>query len=147
MKHLILIASLVLSACAAQSSQSQYNYTDVGQSSQTTIGTVLKVREVAITGENRGNGSLAGGAVGLAAASNSDNALVLVGATIVGAIVGNIAEQQLANSKGYEYTIRLDTKKVITVVQSQAEGDVIFRKGAKVMIQTSGGYQRVLSLN
>lgn len=145
MKYLILISLLALSACASTNSQNQYSYQEVGKASETQTGTILKVREVAITGENRGNGSLAGGALGLAAASHSNSAVVAVGATIVGAIVGNIAEQQLANSKGYEYTIRLNNKKVVTVVQNQATGDEVFHRGEKVMIQTGQGYQRVLA--
>jgi len=145
MKYLVLSLSILLTACAATQGQNQYNASESGKATEVVMGTVLKVKEVAITGENRGNGAIGGGALGLAAASHSNSALVAVGATIVGAIVGNIAEQELANSKGYEYTIKVG-KKIITIVQNQVAEDRVFQKGDKVMIQTSGGYQRVTSL-
>lgn len=148
MKYLLLTTLLATSACAAHSSQSNYSFSDIGRASTTIEGVILKSRIVEITGENRGNGSLAGGALGAVAGSGvgggTGNGLATVGLAIVGAIAGHIAEQQLANSQGVEYTIK-EGKKIVTVVQNQAKGDVVFKKGDKVLVQTGSGYQRVLA--
>lgn len=147
MKRVLILTALLLTACANPSSQSNYSFSDIGRASNTVEGTILKSRLVAITGENRGNGMLAGGALGAVGASNvgngTGNGLAVVGAAIVGAIVGNVVEQGLADSQGVEYTVRTG-KKIITIVQNQAKDDTVFKKGDKVLVQSGNGYQRVL---
>jgi len=148
MKILILILALTLSACANPNSQSNYSSSDIGRATETKEATVIKTRFITITGENRGNGMLAGGAIGAVGASNvgggTGNGLAVVGAAIVGAIVGNIVEQQIADSRGVEYTVRLKSGKIQTIAQNQAKDDTVFKKGDKVLVQSGAGYQRVL---
>ena len=110
--------------------------------------TVITSREVGITGRNSGAGLLLGGAAGAAGASyvgNGDGqAWAMAGGALVGAVAGAAAEQSLANKIGIEYVVTTEKGKTKTIVQNKEEGDVILRPGDRVMVQTSGSYQRVL---
>lgn len=150
MKKLLSILSipLLLSACATQS-QDVYDFREAGQSTLVEFGTVLKVRDIQIKGENTGTGS-ALGAVGGAAAGSSigggDGRLAgALGGLVVGAVAGGLAEQGMNDKRGVEYTIVQENKKIITIPQYIKKEEPIFPKGTRVMIQTSGSYQRVLT--
>ena len=147
-KTISWLAILSLSACASPSGQSQYQSDEVGVSTLVEFATVLDVREVGITGKNSGGGALAGGALGGTAASNagdgSGQVAAVIGGVVIGAIAGSAAEQALANSKGVEYTLITEKGKPMTVAQNVNKGDRVIQKGERVMIQTSGSYQRVL---
>ena len=112
------------------------------------FGTVIATREVGITGQNTGVGALAGAGVGAGGASyigtGSGNAWALAGGAVAGAVVGTVAEQAAANRKGTEYIITKENGKTITLVQEINPEDPIFTKGTRVMVQSSGSYQRVL---
>lgn len=140
---------MLLAACGTPSSQRQYLESDVGVSRIVEFGTVLSYRFIDITGQNTGAGGFAGGALGAAAGSGvgsgSGNATATVGAAIAGALVGAAIEQANRDREGVEYTIMKENGKVVSIAQNLAEGDELFIKGARVMIQTSGSYQRVLS--
>jgi len=139
------VTILSLLGCAFKDGQDQYNFNDVGQSTIVEFGTVIAVRKVKITGRNTGAGGLLGGSAGMIAGGN-DSTAALVGA-VVGAVAGFTAEQAIANNeKGIEYTLTKADGRTIMLVQNLKEEDVIFSIGQRVMIQTSGSYQRVLSV-
>jgi outer membrane lipoprotein SlyB len=150
MKKLFLIPVLLLTACAPQQGQNRYNSAEVGKQTELDYGKILAVKVVQVTGENSGLGSKGGalgGAIGGYQVGNGNGPLagLLIGA-VIGGIAGHIAEQELANTRGYEYIIKIDDKKKpISVVQFQNKDDVVFKKGDRVMIQVSGSYQRVMS--
>lgn len=149
MKKFVAIALILsLSACAKPSGQNQYQAGEVGISTIVEFATVLDVREIGITGKNSGGGALAGAALGGTAASSagsgSGQVAAVLGGVIVGAIVGGAAEQALADSTGYEYTLITEAGVPKTVAQNHNKGDVILAKGQRVIVQTSGSYQRVL---
>ncbi len=150
MKPIYLLPLALLAACAPNQGQNRYNKAEIGQQTELEYGKVLSVKEVAITGENTGVGASAGMAAGSAAGyqfgnGNGQVAGVIVGA-IIGGIVGHIAEQEAREQVGYEYIIKLDDqKKPRSIVQYQNKEDVVFKKGDRVMVQTSGSYQRVMA--
>lgn len=149
-RHIILPVALALlmSSCATPSGQNQYQSSEVGVSTMVEFATVLHAREIGITGKNSGAGSLAGGALGATAASSAGGGTgqlaAVIGGAVVGAVAGHAAEQALADSVGMEYTVITESGKTMTVAQNHNKGDRLLQKGERVMIQTSGSYQRVL---
>lgn len=150
MKPIYLLPFALLTACAPLQSQNRYDHHAVGQQTELEYGKVIAVKEVAITGENTGMGTAAGIAAGSAAGyqfGNGNGQLAgLVAGMIIGGIAGHIAEQELAERRGYEYIIKIDgAKKPRSIVQNQHKDDVVFQKGDRVMVQISGSYQRVMA--
>ena len=137
-----------VSACATPSGQNQYQSDEVGMSSLVEFATVLNVRNIDITGKNSGAGALAGASLGAAGGSGIGNGsgqiMGVVGGAVVGAIAGAVAEQAMTNGKGVEYTLVTEKGKPMTVAQNLNKGDHVFQQGDRVIIQTSGSYQRVL---
>lgn len=149
MKKTIAVMLLVsVAACAKPSGQNQYQEGEVGISTIVEFATVLDVREIGITGKNSGGGALAGAALGGTAASSagsgSGQLAAVIGGVVVGAIAGSAAEQAIADSTGYEITLITEAGVPKTVAQNFNKGDVVLQKGQRVMLQTSGSYQRVL---
>ena len=149
MKKYFLLLTLLLASCARNVGQNQYNYNEVGRSVIVEYASVVKVKEVDITGRNTGTGAAlgatAGGAAGYQMGNGNGQLASTIGGVLVGAVAGGIAEQAMANQKGYEYTVVTEHKKTKTIVQYQNEQDRVFKNGDAVMVQTSGTYQRVLS--
>jgi len=145
---LVLCVFAALSACAKQDGQNQYSHKDVGQSTLTDFATVISVREVGITGENTGAGGLVGAGVGAGAGSyigsGSGDAWAIAGGALAGAVIGAMAEQAAADRTGYEYVLTKENGQTVTIVQNQNKGDRLLQAGERVMVQTSGSYQRVL---
>jgi outer membrane lipoprotein SlyB len=56
-----------------------------------------------------------------------------------------MTEQAMTNRQGIEYTVITETGLTTTIVQELASGERIFEPGARVIIQNSGEYQRVLA--
>src|SRR5271170_2070863 len=146
MKKPVIIAALFLLSACAHPDQNTYFDQEVGKPTTVEFGTVLLERQVDIvgksTGADAGLGAAGGGAIGAAASHSLGGALVGI---VVGGIAGAVAEQAAQDRVGIEYTITLKNKKTIAVVQNQGKNDVVFAKGAHVMVQTRGEYQRVLS--
>lgn len=148
--HKILIAptlSLFILGCS-HPGQNTYSYSEVGKSSLVNFGTVISVREVAVQGQNTGAGAMVGGAGGGIAGSQighgGGSAAAALGGVVVGAVIGAVAEQALANRKATEYIVTLETGATLTVVQDHNEGEQAINPGDRVIVQMSGGTQRVL---
>lgn len=150
MKKVLIIglALLPLAACAPKPGQHQYNASDAGQSTEIEFAKVVKVKEVAIqdrdTGTGAAAGMAAGGVAGYQVGNGNGQLAGLIGGMIIGGIAGHLAEQELGNQKGYEYVVVTEHKKTKSIVQYQKPEDVVFKKGDRVMIQTSGTFQRVM---
>ena len=138
----------VLAGCAARPSQNVYDHSEVGKATAVTFGTVITSRQVDITGENTGGGALVGAAVGAGAGSyvgqGSGNAWAIGAGLLAGALVGAAVEQAAADRTGVEYVVTLESGVTLTVVQDIGKGEGILPSGMRVMVQNSGGYQRVL---
>jgi len=137
----LMLASLT--GCANLDGQNRYSVSDVGHSTAMEFGTVIAVREVEVTGENSGTGKVLGAGVGALAGSNDP--VTMIAGAIIGGVAGHFAEQAVADNTGIEYTITKSDGKTMSIVQNQKKEDTVFAVGKRVMIQTSGHYQRVLS--
>ena len=142
--------TLVVAGCA-NPTQTRYSYKDVGQATPVVFGAVVASREVDIQGENTGAGAVlgagAGTAIGAQFGRGTGNLAATLGGAAAGAIIGAIAEQAIQDRVGVEYTITLSNGKTITIVQNRDAKDAPINVGDRVMVQTSGTYQRVLPAN
>ncbi len=152
-KHLIfpfiiLSSILITTGCVKGQSQNQYLEDEVGTSRTVTFATIIQSRPVGITGKSTGTGALAGGAVGAGSGAyignGSGSVWAMAGGAVIGAVAGAAAEQAAKDRGGIEYVLTKENGKTITIVQELGEGERIFNNGERVMIQTSGSYQRVL---
>ncbi|WP_199405233.1 MULTISPECIES: glycine zipper 2TM domain-containing protein [Corallincola] len=156
MRKILIVgmATLVtfLAGCAPSSQTgTSYNREEARKVQQVRVGQVLDVQVVNIEGTKSGAGGLAGAAVGGIAGSSvgggkgSDIAAV-VGA-VVGATVGAMAEESLTAKQGHEYTIRLESGDIISVVQAfDPEKPDAVASGDWVKILQQGSSTRVNKL-
>ena len=148
MAMLGIVMAFGVAGCAKRPSQNVYNYDEVGKSSAVSFGTVVSRREIDITGKNTGTGALIGGAAGAGAGSyigsGDGTAWAVAGGALAGAVIGAIAEQSAADRKGVEYVVVLESGVTLTIAQDVGEKDVLLNPGDRVIVQNSGGYQRVL---
>lgn len=144
---LFLIGLLFLSACTTPS-QNVYDYREAGRSVIVEFGTVVDVRPIKIKGQNTGvgagTGAVAGGIAGSQIGQGDGQIAGAAAGILVGAIAGSAAEQAMQDSEGREMTIVTEKGKVLTIAQYFKKDEPIIQKGERVMVQTSGSYQRVL---
>lgn len=142
-----VLAALLLAGCGV-STQNRYSYQDVGKLTPVEFGTVLAKREIRIQGENTGIGALLGGGTQSMVGAQFGDGATSVASSLSGAVTGiasgSITEQILANRDGLEYLITLSSGKTVTIVQNIDDDDRPIEVGDRVMVQTSGHYQRVL---
>ena len=149
MKHFIayLLTAAILTSCA-QPNQNRYGFQDVGHASEVEFGTLISSRPVEITGKNTGTGAVAGAGAGAVAGSALGNGrgslIALIGGAVIGGIAGHMTEQAISDHDGMEYVVTLRNGKSLTIVQNIGKDDRPLHKGQRVMVQTSGAYQRVL---
>lgn len=148
MLMLIAAASLLLTACVP-SSQTGTSYSrDEARSVQNIlIGQVLDIQQVDIEGSKTGLGGAVGGAAGGVAASTigggTGKNLATIGGAVLGAAIGAVAEEGLTKAVGEEYTIRLTTNEIISVVQAVDANDAnrIQVGDAVKVLQQKGTYR------
>lgn len=141
--------ALALAGCAQRPSQNVYRYDEVGRTVAVSFGSIVSVREVDITGKNTGAGAVVGATAGAVGGSQvgqgfAGPALAGLAGAVVGAAIGAAIEQAAADRKGLEYIVVLESGVAMTVVQDVGEGEVMLKPGDRVIVQNSGGYQRVL---
>lgn len=147
---LVIGPCLLLGGCAF-STQTRYNYSEVGQVQVVEFGSVVAVRDIDIVAESSSSGGIVGAVGGAAAGSNIGAGTGAFVSGVAGAVIGANAlsalEQAIRNRGGVEYTVTLRNGKTITVAQNVSEKDVILKVGDRVMVQINGQYQRVLPAN
>lgn len=149
-KNWMAIAAIALLGIAGcnRPGQNFYQQSEVGQASAVSFGTVVGAREVGIIGERTGAGAVLGGASGAAIGTQigggTGQAVAIGGMLIAGAIAGAVAEQTLRDGTGVEYVVVLESGVTLTIVQEKAAGDRVLAAGERVMLQNTGGLQRVL---
>jgi outer membrane lipoprotein SlyB len=148
---LIFSIFLFLLYSCSFSTQSRYNYSEVGKIQVANYGTVVKVRDIDIVSNTSGAGGLiggvGGGVGGLQVGSGGGQVVAGVAGAVGGALVGSALEQAIRNRGGVEYTVVLRNGKTLTVAQNISEKDVLLKKGDRVIVQINGEYQRVLPAN
>lgn len=154
MKTVIATAAflaLFLVVSCKYSTQSRYNYSEVGQVQVVQFGTVIAVRDIEISGENSGAAAVAGAAGGAAVGVGTGRGFGSVAGGVagaaVGAVIGSELEQAIRSRGGVEYTVVLQNGKTITVAQNISEKDIILNVNDRVIVQVNGQYQRVLPAN
>lgn len=145
---LVCLAAALLLGCAARQSQNVYRHDEVGKTSAVSFGTIVASRQVDITGENSGAGAVVGAAAGAGAGSyigSGSGEVWAVGAgLVIGALAGAAAEQAMNDRVGIEYVVTLESGVTLTLVQEIAKGEAMLAPGDRVIVQNTGGYQRVL---
>ena len=124
-----------------------YRYDEVGKTSAVTFGTILQVRSIGIIGENIPGGAAADGvraAGGTYIGADDGAAWAVAGLAVAGGIIGYLIEQGFADREGLEYTVILENGVTITTVQEIPEDKIPLKVNSRVIVQTQGGYQRVL---
>ena len=144
----IAAALALFAAGCADPSSSRYSASDVGQIIETTEGTVVSSRVVDIKGsENSGYGAAAGGAAGGTAShfTMGGSGLVTILGAIIGAGVGYLAEDATRGREGFEYMVRMDDGRIVTLVQNREGEEPPIENGTPVFVQYGSEYTRIVA--
>jgi outer membrane lipoprotein SlyB len=148
MKQFLFLTSILLLTACETPSQNVYDYREAGRSVIVEFGTVVDVRPIKIKGQNTGvgagAGAIAGGVAGANIGQGDGQIAGMAAGILVGAVAGAVAEQTIQDSEGREMTIVTEKGKTLTIAQYFKKNEPIIQKGERVMVQTSGSYQRVL---
>lgn len=150
-RHCVITGVLVLlavgvSGCSTPSASSKvYTYSQAQSEQIVRNGTVTNVRSIVIQQDRTsGAGMVAGGALGGVAGSAVGGGvgrdLAIVGGAILGALVGNKAEESVGKSDGLEITVRLDNGETRVIAQ---EADQPLSIGERVQVISGTGVTRV----
>jgi outer membrane lipoprotein SlyB len=111
------------------------------------MGVVEHVREVQIEGTKSGIGTGAGTIIGASAGGNAGGNRGSVGrvvggvaGAVIGGVAGAMAEEGVTRQKGYEITVKLDSGRMMAIVQAADED---FKVGERIRVLTGGGVTRV----
>lgn len=145
-KYLAILAVLLLAACAPSQRGDVYQRGQALRAQTVELAVVETVRPVQIAGTNSGVGTVGGAAVGGIAGStvgggSRANAVGAIAGAIIGGVVGSAVEQSASQKPGVEVTVRLDSGRMIAVIQDDA-GEA-FRPGDRVRVLSDGVTTRV----
>ena len=151
MKHLITIFIITFCiflgpGCASRLSGESFSRDEARTPQKVEFGIVEHVRDVAIEGTKTQIGTGAGTIVGVIAGSTIGEGKGSEVASVLGAVVGGMAgaaaEEGLTRVQGVEVTVRLESGKIIAVVQESVP-DQTFSAGDKVRVLTVHGNTRI----
>lgn len=141
-----LLALLTLAGCAPSRSGDVYRRGEALRAQSVELGVIESLRNVRLEDARPGVGT-AGGAVlgGIAGSTLGGGSRAHAAGAVAGAILGGIAghaiERDVNRANGVEITVRLDSGRMIAVVQ---EGDgAEFRPGDRVRVLSDGRTTRV----
>lgn len=144
-----IIASLAITTGCAQQGLTGHTYSraEARQAQAVQFGRLESVTPVIIEGNQNGligtgGGALIGGLLGNQIGGGSGKQIATVVGAIAGGVAGNHAESNLTRVQGQELTVRLDSGRVISVVQA-AENGQFMEAGARVRVLGQGGTLRV----
>lgn len=134
--------ALSVSACGRTINSNEYHSAAVGEVAHTYKGTIDSARQVTVTEHERlqenqagiVGGALAGGVLGHQVGKGKGNVAATVAGALAGGAAGAYAERALGTQQGYEYTVRLEDGRYLTVVQGL---DNRFNIGQKVKVIVS----------
>ena len=140
------MTALLLSGCASTLSGESYSRDEARRTQQVQIGVVEFVRPVVIEGTKTpigaGAGAIIGGIAGGAVGEGRGSAISSVLGSVAGGLAGAAAEEQVTKRQGVEVTVRLESGKVIAIVQEEAPNET-FTVGERVRVLSVGGTTRV----
>lgn len=143
-----LLAMGLLSGCAQQGLYgTSYSRDQVRQAQTVQYGTIESVTPVVIEGRDdgvvgAGTGAVVGGIAGSQVGGGSGRTLATVVGAVAGGLVGQRVEKSATTRQGQEMTIRLDSGRVVSVVQ-EVENDQFFRPGERIKVLGQGSTLRV----
>jgi len=141
----ILLIPAVLAGCASSLGSGDYERKEARRAYEVKMGVVEHVRSVKLEGTDSGVGTAAGGVIGGVAGSTAGSGKGKVVGSVLGAVVGGVAgaatEEAITRKTGQEITVRLDSGRVLAVVQEDT-GEK-FAVGERVRLLESGGQARV----
>ncbi|OJV46449.1 MAG: hypothetical protein BGO28_02575 [Alphaproteobacteria bacterium 43-37] len=148
LKAIALLCVLSVMSGCMHIGQNVYDNKEVGKASAVSFGVVVGMKPIDIKGDNSGAGAIVGGAAGAGAGSymgsGTGQAWGIGAGLVAGAVIGGLMEQAMSNRKGIEYTVTLDSGVTMTIPQNVASNDTPLNVGDRVIVQNTGGYQRVL---
>ncbi len=137
----LIALAIALSGCANTGTVSR---SQVNIMRNVETGSVIDVRPVVIEGTDSGIGQYSGGASGAVLAgsevgSGTGSALAAIAGGTLGAIAGQEVEEMLTRQDGYEITIRLDSGRVVSIIQPAqvyvpSIGDAVLVTGGQVRL-------------
>ena len=143
---LAIIGTLfIFTGCGTSQSGRVYSQGQAQTSMSVYYGTIIELREVTIQGSNSGAGAVlggvAGGVLGSTIGSGRGRTLATVGGALAGLAAGSAVEKKTGTKAATEFTIELDSGRMMAVVQEQ---DGYFRVGDRVrLLQAGDGTWRV----
>lgn len=143
---MLTMAALLLSGCASTLSGESYSRDEARRTQQVQIGVVEFVRPVVIEGTKTpigaGAGAIVGGIAGGAVGEGRGSAISSVLGSVAGGLAGAAVEEQATKRQGVEVTVRLESGKVIAIVQEETPNET-FTVGERVRVLSVGGTTRV----
>jgi outer membrane lipoprotein SlyB len=134
------VVGLVTAGCTFPSSRRTVSARTTGHLQHVEYGVIERVDGVVVSGQRTQLGTLGGGVVGAAAASDVGHGagrhLARAGGAVAGAIVGQAVEEAVTRKEGQEMIIKLDSGKSVVITQTSPPG---FRMGERVAVVSGGG--------
>lgn len=148
MKHitslLLLGIAVATGGCASSKAGDTYSRDEARRVQSVQMGTVEAARPIKIEGTKSaigtGAGAVVGGIAGSSVGQGKGSAVGAVLGAVVGGVAGAAAEEGYTREDGMEITVRLESGRVISVVQAGKEE---FKPGDKVRVLEHGGVTRV----
>lgn len=141
---LLLGMAIAIGGCASSKSGDTYSRDEARRVQNVQLGTVEGSRPIKIEGTKTtigsGAGTIVGAIAGSSAGQGKGSAVGAVIGAVGGGVVGAAAEEGLTREDGVEVTIRLESGRLISVVQAGKEQ---FQPGDKVRILEFAGESRV----
>jgi outer membrane lipoprotein SlyB len=145
---LLLVAALLLSACASSSGDT-YSPDQARMEQTVTYGVITGIAPVTIQSDQTGLGTLggavAGGVVGSTIGGGSGRILSAVGGAIVGAVAGGMGESALRKHDGLEITVQKDSGETVVIVQ-EADKEPLAKGDRVRILKAQDGSTRVRPL-
>lgn len=141
---LLLTLSIVVAGCASSKGGDVYTREEARQVQTVQMGVVEGSRHVKIEGTKSmigmGAGAVTGGVAGSTVGHGKDAQIGAVIGAVVGGIAGSAMEEGVTREDAMEITIKLDTGRMISVVQGGKEE---FKPGDRVRVLQGTGETRV----
>jgi outer membrane lipoprotein SlyB len=139
---LAVFGVLLVAGCATPQTADTYTRGEALRAQSVEMGVIESLRPVKIEAGQTGVGTVGGAALGGVAGSalgSGTRASVAgaIGGAIVGGLIGSAIEKDVSKADGVEVTVRLDSGRMIAVVQEGTGAE--FRPGDRVRV-TSDGY-------
>jgi outer membrane lipoprotein SlyB len=142
---IVAIAALV-SGCAPSIRGDSYHRGDAMRAQSIELGIVENMRPVTIEGYPSGAGTATGAVIGglggsQIGSSSSSHAIGAILGAVIGGIIGNAVERDANRVNGAEVTVRLDSGRLVAVVQEGVPQAL--RPGDRVRVLSDGYTTRV----